>query len=42
MIFLLMTGVPLIIGARQILTPWTGIEYASKTAGLVQVLVIAK
>jgi O-antigen/teichoic acid export membrane protein len=40
-LLLLFTGVPLIIGAKWILTLWVGAEYASHTTILLQVLVFA-
>jgi O-antigen/teichoic acid export membrane protein len=41
MLLLLFTGIPLIIGAKWILTLWVGVEYASHTTILLQVLVFA-
>jgi O-antigen/teichoic acid export membrane protein len=41
MLLLLSTGIPLIIGAKWILTLWIGGEYASHTSILLQVLVFA-
>jgi O-antigen/teichoic acid export membrane protein len=40
-LLLLFTGIPLIIGAKWILTLWVGAEYASHTTVLLQVLVFA-
>jgi O-antigen/teichoic acid export membrane protein len=40
-LILLITGIPLILGAKWILIPWIGSEYASNTAQILQVLVIA-
>jgi O-antigen/teichoic acid export membrane protein len=40
-ILLLLTGIPLIFGAKWIITLWVGVEYATNTAILLQVLVIA-
>jgi O-antigen/teichoic acid export membrane protein len=41
MLLLLLTGVPLIIGAQWILRLWLGAEYASHTTILLQILVLA-
>jgi O-antigen/teichoic acid export membrane protein len=41
MILLLFTGIPLIIGAKWILTLWIGAEYASHTVIILQILVLA-
>jgi O-antigen/teichoic acid export membrane protein len=41
MLLLLITGIPLIIGAKWILTLWVGVEYATHTSSLLQVLVLA-
>jgi O-antigen/teichoic acid export membrane protein len=41
MLILLFTGIPLVIGAKWILNLWIGAEYASHTAIILQVLVLA-
>jgi O-antigen/teichoic acid export membrane protein len=40
-LLLVFTGIPLIIGAKWILTMWVGAEYASHTSAILQILVLA-
>jgi O-antigen/teichoic acid export membrane protein len=40
-LLLVFTGIPLVIGARWILTVWIGADYASHTSILLQILVLA-